>query len=146
MRYLLDTQIILWALLDDKSLDKKVKELILNKNNEIYYSTVSSWEVEIKHQKDKSFKLTGEQFIFLCDQNYLLNLNINNKHVNNLKNVENKINKDPFDRMLLAQAKAENMILMGKYNLVLEILNSIETENEIVKKMKEQCLENTKEG
>ena len=41
---------------------------------------------------------------------------------------------------------AENMILMGKYNLVLEILNSIETENEIVKKMKEQCLENTKEG
>ena len=112
MRYLLDTQIILWALLDDKSLDKKVKELILNKNNEIYYSTVSSWEVEIKHQKDKSFKLTGEQFIFLCDQNYLLNLNINNKHVNNLKNVENKINKDPFDRMLLAQAKAENMILI----------------------------------
>ena len=112
MRYLLDTHIILWALLDDKSLDKKVKELILNKNNEIYYSTVSSWEVEIKHQKDKSFKLTGEQFIFLCDQNYLLNLNINNKHVNNLKNVENKINKDPFDRMLLAQAKAENMILI----------------------------------
>ena len=112
MRYLLDTHIILWALLDDKSLDKKVKELILNKNNEIYYSTVSSWEVEIKHQKDKNFKLSGEQFIFLCDQNNLLNLNINNKHVNNLKNIENKINNDPFDRMLLSQAKAENMILI----------------------------------
>ena len=112
MKYLLDTHIILWALLDDKSLDKKVKELILNKNNEIYYSTVSSWEVEIKHQKDKNFNLTGEQLAFLCDQNYLLNLNINNKHVNNLKNIENKINKDPFDRMLLAQAKTENMILI----------------------------------
>ena len=112
MKYLLDTHIILWALLDDKSLDKKVKELILNKNNEIYYSTVSSWEVEIKHQKDKNFKLSGEQFIFLCDQNNLLNIKINNKHVNNLKNIENKINNDPFDRMLLAQAKAENMILI----------------------------------
>lgn len=112
MKYLLDTHIILWALLDDKNLDKKAKELILNKNNEIYYSTVSSWEVEIKHQKDKNFKLTGEQLAFLCDQNYLLNLNINNKHVDNLKKIENKTNKDPFDRMLLAQAKAENMILI----------------------------------
>ena len=81
MKYLLDTHIILWALLDDKSLDKKVKELILNKNNEIYYSTVSSWEVEIKHQKDKNFKLSGEQFIFLCDQNNLLNIKINNDNL-----------------------------------------------------------------
>ena len=112
MKYLLDTHIILWALLDDKSLDKKVKELILNKNNEIYYSTVSSWEVEIKHQKDKNFKLTGEQLAFLCDQNYLLNIAIKNNHINKLKDIENKVNKDPFDRMLLAQAKAENMILI----------------------------------
>ena len=112
MKYLLDTHIILWALLDDKSLDKKVKEIILNKNNEIYYSTVSSWEVEIKHQKDKNFKLTGEQLAFLCDQNYLLNIAIKNNHINKLKDIENKVNKDPFDRMLLAQAKAENMILI----------------------------------
>lgn len=112
MKYLLDTHIILWALIDDKNLDKNTKEIILNKDNEIYYSTVSTWEVEIKHQKDKSFKLTGEQFSFLCDQNFLLNLSINNKHVNYLKEIENTINKDPFDRMLLAQAKAENMILI----------------------------------
>ena len=112
MKYLLDTHIILWALLDDKSLDKKVKEIILDNNNEIYYSTVSTWEVEIKHQKDKSFKLSGEQLAFLCDQNNLLNLSIRNKHVNNLRDIENVINKDPFDRMLLAQAKSENMILI----------------------------------
>lgn len=112
MKYLLDTHIILWALIDDKNIDKNTKEIILNKDNEIYYSTVSAWEVEIKHQKDKSFKLTGEQFSFLCDQNFLLNLSINNKHVNYLNEIENTINKDPFDRMLLAQAKAENMILI----------------------------------
>lgn len=40
----------------------------------------------------------------------------------------------------------ENMISICENNLALKILNSIETENEIVKKMKEQCLENTKEG
>ena len=112
MKYLLDTHIILWALLDDKSLDKKVKEIILDNNNEIYYSTVSTWEVEIKHLKDKNFRLSGEQLAFLCDQNNLLNISINNKHVNYLKEIENKINKDPFDRMLLAQAKSENMVLI----------------------------------
>ena len=112
MKYLLDTHIILWALLDDKSLDKKVKEIILDNNNEIYYSTISTWEVEIKHLKDKNFRLSGQQLAFLCDQNNLLNISINNKHVNNLKEIENKINKDPFDRMLLAQAKSENMVLI----------------------------------
>lgn len=112
MKYLLDTHIILLALIEDSRLNERVKEIILDNNNEIYYSTVSIWEVEIKHQKEKSFTLTGEQLAFLCDQNNLLNLHIQNRHVYKLKEIENSINKDPFDRMLLAQAKSENMILI----------------------------------
>ena len=112
MKYLLDTHIILWALIDDSHIKKDIKEIILNHDNEIFYSTVSAWEVEIKHQKDRKFSLTGDQFIYLCDQNGLMNLSIQNKHVNKLKDIENKSDKDPFDRMLLAQAKAENMILI----------------------------------
>ena len=65
MKYLLDTHIILWALIEDSRLNERVKEIILDNNNEIYYSTVSVWEVEIKHQKEKSFTLTGEQLAFL---------------------------------------------------------------------------------
>ena len=116
MKYILDTHIILWALINDERINDKTREIILDKENEIYYSTVSTWEVEIKHQKDKSFKLSGEQLSFLCDQNNLFNLPIQNKHVNKLKDIENDINKDPFDRMLLAQAKAENMILITHDN------------------------------
>ena len=113
MRYLLDTHIILWALIDDPRLSKETKELILDSENTVYYSTISPWEIEIKHQKDSRFKLSGEQLCFLCDQNGLLNLTIQNRHIDELKNLERiKDHNDPFDRMLLAQARSENMILM----------------------------------
>lgn len=112
MKYLLDTHIILWALINDKKLSKDVKEIIKDNNNQIYYSTVSTWEVELKHLKIKDFKLSGDQFSFLCDENYLLNLPIQNKHVCRLKETANNEHKDPFDKILLAQCLEENMILI----------------------------------
>ena len=117
MRYLLDTHIIMWALIDDPRLSKEAKELILDPANTIYYSTISPWEVEIKHLKDPRFRLSGEQLCFLCDQNGLLNLTIQNRHIDELKNLEkNKEikHKDPFDRMLICQAAANGMFFLTK--------------------------------
>lgn len=116
MRYLLDTHVILWALIDDKRIPKDIKEKLLNSNNQVYYSTVSPWEVEIKHQKQKNFTLSAKQFCFLCDQNDILNLPIKNDHVIKLNDII-KANKkikhnDPFDKMLLAQSLQENMTLI----------------------------------
>ena len=115
MKYLLDTHVILWALVDSDKITDKIKSIILNSNNQIYYSSVSPWEVEIKHQKVNTFKLSGKDFCWLCDQNNIINLSINNKHVCELANLNKKKNiehNDPFDKMLLAQAKAENMIFI----------------------------------
>lgn len=116
MKYLLDTHVIMWALINDKRVSENIKKVILDQNNQIYYSTISPWEVEIKHQKIKSFSLTGKQFCFLCDQNDILNLPIKNNHVIKLKDIinnnENSDHKDPFDKMLLAQAVEENMLLI----------------------------------
>ena len=116
MRYLLDTHVILWALIDDKRIPKDIKEKLLNSNNQVYYSTVSPWEVEIKHQEQKNFTLSAKQFCFLCDQNDILNLPIRNDHVIKLNDII-KANKkfkhnDPFDKMLLAQSLQENMTLI----------------------------------
>lgn len=116
MRYLLDTHVILWALIDDKRIPKDIKEKLLNSNNQVYYSTVSPWEVEIKHQEQKNFTLSAKQFCFLCDQNDILNLPIKNDHVIKLNDII-KANKkikhnDPFDKMLLAQSLQENMTLI----------------------------------
>ncbi len=49
MRILLDTHILLWALSNDAKLPEKARELIEDEGNEIYYSMISLWEVEIKH-------------------------------------------------------------------------------------------------
>ncbi len=49
MNILLDTHIVLWALSDDPALPVKAKELIEDSNNNIFYSIISLWEIELKH-------------------------------------------------------------------------------------------------
>ena len=49
MKILLDTHILIWALTHHPLLPEKAKEIIMDSDNEIYYSIVSLWEVEIKH-------------------------------------------------------------------------------------------------
>ena len=57
MKLLLDTHILLWALADDPHLPAKARKLIENPDNEVFYSIISPWEVEIKrmaHPKEMS--------------------------------------------------------------------------------------------
>ena len=53
---LLDTHIILWAILRDSRLTDKINRYLLNPNNEIYYSIASMWEVQIKYDR-KNYNL-----------------------------------------------------------------------------------------
>ena len=48
MNLLLDTHILIWALNEDPRLPEKAKEMILDKDNAVYYSSVSIWEIAIK--------------------------------------------------------------------------------------------------
>lgn len=116
MRFLLDTHVIMWAIIGSEKIDKELKAKLIDKNNQVFYSTVSPWEVEIKHQKYKNFSLSGEQLCFLCDQNHIFNLQIKNEHINKLKEFseisEKYKHNDPFDKMLLAQALTEDMIFV----------------------------------
>lgn len=49
MKILIDTHIAIWAVLNDPKLPSKAKEIILNEDNDIFYSTASIWEITIKH-------------------------------------------------------------------------------------------------
>lgn len=49
MKCLIDTHIAIWAISDDSKLPKRAKEILIDENNEIYYSTASIWEIIIKH-------------------------------------------------------------------------------------------------
>ena len=116
MKYLLDTCVALWSLANDKRISKEIKDIVNDETNQIFYSTASTWEVELKHEKFSFFKLSGEQFAFLCDQNGIRNIPIDNKHINNLPKIiktnEKIKHNDPFDKLLIAQAKTENMTII----------------------------------
>lgn len=49
MKILIDTHIALWALMDDPKMPKAAAKILMDENNEIYYSTASVWEVAVKH-------------------------------------------------------------------------------------------------
>lgn len=69
MRILLDTHILLWALSNDARLPKKARELIVDKENEIYYSVISLCEVEIKHLAHPDMMpVSAEEISGYCEQ------------------------------------------------------------------------------
>ena len=58
MNILLDTHIAIWALNDDPDLTEQARDLILDPNNNIYYSTVSVWKVLLKHERRPKSKIS----------------------------------------------------------------------------------------
>ena len=114
MKLLLDTHILIWALNDDPRLPKKARELLLKPENSIYYSVVSIWEVAIKHAiHPENVAFTGRELAQFCNEAGFLPLNMQEKHVFSLETIEREDDalphNDPFDRILIAQAKAEKM-------------------------------------
>ena len=114
MKLLLDTHIVLWALTDNPKLSEKARKLILDSQNEIYYSTASVWETTIKHMsKPEKIMISGKKFSDYCKQMGYQMLAIEDKHVQELESLvyhkDAQDHNDPFDRLMLAQAKAEGM-------------------------------------
>ena len=131
MNLLLDTHIAIWALNDDPNLSEKARKLILDPDNNIYYSTVSVWEVMLKHSKRPNEILFDEkEFSEYCHEAGFIPLSLSDKHifaVSTLIREENaKPHNDPFDRILLAQAKVENLSLL--------------THDELIPDYKERCI------
>ena len=114
MNLLLDTHILLWALSEDERLSEKAKELILEQGNALYYSVVSVWEIAIKHAlHPDNVKISGKEFSESRPQAGFLSLVLRDKHVYSLETLHRDgdvpKHNDPFDRILLSQAKTENM-------------------------------------
>lgn len=123
MRILLDTHILLWALSNDARLPKKARELIVDKENEIYYSVISLWEVEIKHLAHPDMMpVSAEEISGYCEQSGYKQITIKEDHVFTMKGSKREKNipphKDPFDRMLICQADVENMVFITHDHLI----------------------------
>ena len=123
MKLLLDTHIAIWALNDDASLSEKARHLILDPDNTIYYSAVSVWEVLLKHtRRPNSIPFDEKDFFEGCREAGFLPLPLKNKHILAVCTLSRPANakehNDPFDRLLVAQAKAENMSFLTHDELI----------------------------
>ncbi len=112
---LLDTHLIVWMMAGDKRVSQKAKELIRDNMGSIYYSIASMWEVQIKHDKNK-INISGTEFMHYCEQSGYHKLPIDDFHVVELAGLERDesapYHNDPFDRILLSQAKAEGFTFL----------------------------------
>ena len=110
IKFLFDTHVILWALLGDKRLSEEIKGIMYNPMNDIYYSVISMWETQIKCDR-KKLNVSGVEFMHHCEQAGYKKLSLEDLHVAELANLQRDekapAHNDPFDRILLSQAKAE---------------------------------------
>ena len=125
MNLLLDTHIAIWALNNSKELSKKARELILDSNNTIYYSCISTWEVCLKHSR-RPHEIPFDEVAFsnACTKAGYVPLHLSDKHILAVRTLvrpnKAKEHDDPFDRLLLAQAKTEKMSLLTHDSLISE--------------------------
>ena len=108
-RLLLDTHVLLWWLSDDPQLGESSRQAIANPRNPVYVSAASTWEVSIK----KSIgKLTApDDMDAIVESEGFEKLPITLFHGDQAGSLP-ELHKDPFDRMLIAQAQSEGLVIV----------------------------------
>lgn len=110
MNIIVDTHILLWTLYNPEKLSPKSLKLIKNDLNIKYVSLASIWEIEIKHSIGK-LEFKSADVLAHAQMSGFKILNIEAEHIYALEYLE-KIHNDPFDRLLMCQARAEQFSLL----------------------------------
>lgn len=108
-RLLLDTHTLLWWLSDSRSLGARTREVIMEPRNEIFVSAATTWEIAIKRSIGKLE--APDDIDSIVEEEGMLKLPITLFHGEQAGSLP-EIHKDPFDRMLIAQAQAEGLIVV----------------------------------
>ena len=112
MRLLLDTHVLLWWLRDDPRLGPKPRALISDGDVEAIFSVVSCWEASVKFRVGKS-DIQGSDLMRFALGERLRPIGLESSHIDELDRLPIEArHRDPFDHLLLAQAKAEGAALM----------------------------------
>lgn len=116
MKFLLDTHILLWWYLEPSKLKKEASQIITNSGNEIYISDAIIWEMVIKASVDKLKIPKG--FFDEAEKDFEM-LPISRKHIFMTSNLD-PIHRDPFDRLLIAQAMVDKMTIITRDREILK--------------------------
>ena len=122
-RFLLDTHTLLWWLNDSPQLGPRCRQMISNDRNQVFVSAATTWEISIKMAIGKL--RAPEDMDSVVEDEGFSKLPISLYH-GQLAGSLPAHHRDPFDRMLIAQAQAEGLILItadeniSLYNLLLK--------------------------
>lgn len=112
MKFLLDTHLLLWTAGDPKRLSAKARKLINEPTSELFFSAASLWEIAIKRGLGRDdFKVDARLLRRGLLDNGYSELPIGSEHAVAIDSLP-PIHKDPFDRMLIAQAMVEGITLL----------------------------------
>ena len=111
MKLLLDTHILLWAASDPARIPAKTRKMLLDERNDLFFSPASIWEIVIKRGMRQDFKVEPSRLRKLLLANGYTEISINSDHALGVDLLP-ALHKDPFDRILLAQARSEGMRLL----------------------------------
>ena len=114
MKVLIDTNIFLWVFLLPSRISADVESLLKDSQNEIFFSAASTWEISIKYSINK-LQLPDAPETYISSRMKRANfkpLEIKFAHTVAVANLP-LIHKDPFDRLLIAQAQTENLTLLS---------------------------------
>jgi PIN domain nuclease of toxin-antitoxin system len=123
MKYLLDTHMVLWIAEDSPRISEAVRSRLTDKTSEKYVSVASAWEVALKLGTGKLQVEGGLQKYFeIIDDYGFATLALEREYLQQMLKLPEH-HKDPFDRLLVATAITENMVLVTadqniqKYNV-----------------------------
>lgn len=131
MRLLLDTHVALWAISDSPHLSARARALIEDLDNQVHVSAASVWEIAIKHALRRTgpgaMALSAAQASSWFEQAAFSLVSITQAHARAVERLPD-LHRDPFDRMLVAQALEEPFRLVthdaqvGRYSATILVV------------------------
>jgi len=126
MKYLLDTCVLLWALSGNKDKIRPYIDIISDEHNYVAISVVSYWEIAIKKSLGKLE--SPDDLISVVEETGFSWINLDVKHIQELEKLPS-IHSDPFDRLLIAQAKSDGFMLLTSDQHILRYFKAGESLN-----------------
>ena len=112
MNLLLDTHLLLWAAAEPQRLSAKARALLLDSANQLVFSSASVWEIGIKSGLERmDFKVDPRRLWRMLLISGYRELPVSSEHAVAVLDLP-PLHKDPFDRILVAQARVEGLTLM----------------------------------
>ena len=118
MKYLLDTHILIWAgdwyetEIENSPLSSDAIKILKDLDNQLFFSPVSVWEVAIKNAQGRpGFRIDANFFRRELVANEYAEILVDSRHAAAVGELPN-LHKDPFDRLLIAQANVEAITLL----------------------------------